>query len=56
MFNRIKNQKLKVARYSEKIARYTMIKHKKEKANKERVKILNKGSLVFDTDGLNNLQ
>ena len=36
--------------------RYTMIKHKKEKKNPERSKVIRKGKKFFRTDGLINLR
>ena len=56
MWNRIAHQNLTVARYSESVARYFMLGHKKEKANSQRIKVLHSGHKVFDTDGINNLQ
>jgi len=56
MSKRIQYNGLKIIRYKPEIARYTMIKHKKEKANRERVKVLRTSHRRYKTDGLNNLQ
>ena len=36
--------------------RYTMLKHKKQKPNRERHKVLDRGRYNFASDGLNNLK
>ena len=36
--------------------RYTMLKHKKQKPNWERHKVLKRGRYNFASDGLNNLK
>ena len=56
MSRRIHYRKLKIVRYKPDIARYTMIKHKQQPVNKERVKILKTSRGRFLTDGLNNLK
>ena len=48
--------KLKISRYKPEIARYTMIKHKQEKVNKERARVLRTSHRRYKTDGLNNLK
>lgn len=55
MSKRIRSHGLKIIRYPAEIARYTMIKHKQEKVNKERQNILRTGSRRYKTDGLNSL-
>lgn len=56
MAMRVKHKKLKVSRYDAEIARYYMIKHKKETKNPDRVRILRKGRKYYRTDGLSNLE
>ena len=56
MSRRIHYRKLKIVRYKPEIARYTMIKHKQQPVNKERVKILKTSSRRYLTDGLNTLK
>lgn len=55
MSNRLKHVGFHIARYPINIARYTMLSHKKEKANPKRYEKLNTGSKRFDSDGLNSL-
>lgn len=56
MSNRIKYHGFTVSRYSEKIARYTMMKHTKDKPNPDRYNKLYKGKTRYKTDGLNSLK
>ncbi|XP_035226531.1 beta-1,4-N-acetylgalactosaminyltransferase bre-4-like [Stegodyphus dumicola] len=56
MSNRIRHHGLKISRYSPKIARYTMLKHKKDEPNPDRYNKLYKGKYRFKKDGLSNLQ
>lgn len=56
MWNRVSSKNLTVYRYHPKIARYTMIKHEKQKKNKHRKSLLKRGKKFFDTDGLNNVK
>ena len=56
MWNRLKHAKLEVIRYEDKIARYTMIKHRKEKPAENRIKVLKEGKKKFKKSGLNNLE
>ena len=55
MAARIKVLNLKVERYSSKIARYVMIRHNQEEANKDRLKILNTSRFRMKVDGIKNL-
>jgi len=56
MSKRIHYHKLKITRYKPEIARYTMLKHKQEKVNKERAKVLRSSHRRYKTDGLNSLK
>lgn len=56
MSNRIRHHGLKITRYSPKIARYTMLKHKKDDPNPDRYNKLYKGKYRYKKDGLNNLK
>ena len=56
MWSRIKNANLNVTRYPAEVARYSMLRHKKQKPNRERHKVLDKGRYNFASDGLNNLK
>ena len=47
---------LQITRYSKEIARYTMIRHKQQPVNKERVRILKSSARRHTRDGLNSLQ
>ena len=56
MSKRIHYHKMSIGKYKSEIARYTMIKHKQEKVNKERVRVLRSSHTRYKTDGLNSLQ
>lgn len=56
MSNRIKHRGYHISRYPVNIARYTMLTHKKEKANPKRYEKLQNGAKRFDNDGLNSLK
>ena len=56
MSKRIYYHRLRISRYKTEIARYTMIKHKQEKANKERARVLRTSHRRYKTDGLNSLK
>ncbi|XP_055694316.1 beta-1,4-N-acetylgalactosaminyltransferase bre-4 isoform X2 [Lutzomyia longipalpis] len=56
MSNRLKHMGFHIARYPINIARYTMLTHKKEKANPKRYEKLVTGSKRFETDGLNSVR
>ena len=56
MSRRIHKEKLKITRYQKEIARYTMIKHKQQPVNKERVRILKTATSRYLKDGLNSLK
>ncbi|XP_055381995.1 beta-1,4-N-acetylgalactosaminyltransferase bre-4 [Condylostylus longicornis] len=56
MSNRLKHAKFHISRYPINIARYTMLNHKKEKANPKRFENLAYGARKFKTDGLNSLK
>ncbi|XP_070502206.1 beta-1,4-N-acetylgalactosaminyltransferase bre-4 isoform X2 [Chironomus tepperi] len=53
---RLKHAGYHIARYPVNIARYTMLSHKKEKANPKRYEKLVTGANRFNTDGLNSLK
>jgi len=55
MSKRISHHKMKIIRYQNNIARYTMIKHKQEKANKMRQSFLSSSHKRYNSDGLNSL-
>jgi len=56
MHNRVVTKKLKIIRYPINIARYTMIKHKKDKdLNKKRFAMIKQTARTQDKDGLNTL-
>lgn len=55
LFKRLVNKNYKITRFHPSIAQYTMLKHKKETPSPKREKLLSKGSLRFNTDGLNSL-
>ena len=56
MSNRIRFYKLLISRYPPSVARYTMLTHKKAKANSNRYKVLRNGIKRSKTDGLSNLK
>ncbi|XP_003742725.1 beta-1,4-N-acetylgalactosaminyltransferase bre-4 [Galendromus occidentalis] len=53
MSARIRYYKLKITRYPSSIARYKMLKHRKDKPNPDRYKNLRRGRLRYRTDGIN---
>lgn len=55
MSNRIRYHGLNITRYSPKIARYTMLKHYKDRPNPNRIKVLFEGKRRYKSDGLSNL-
>ncbi|XP_052062228.1 beta-1,4-galactosyltransferase 1-like [Mytilus californianus] len=58
MWNRLMHANFTVTRHSNKVARYTMLRHGKEKGNKhntKRYKLLENGYKRFKKDGLNSL-
>lgn len=56
MSSRVAAAGLSIIRYPPEIAKYTMLKHRKEKANPKRYEKLYSGSKRFKKDGLSNLQ
>ncbi|XP_062552419.1 beta-1,4-galactosyltransferase 2 [Armigeres subalbatus] len=54
-FARLKNKEIDICRFSPEYSRYTMLKHRKEAPNKDRVAFLRNGHLRYHTDGLNSL-
>lgn len=56
MANRIKYYGYKISRYTDKIARYKMMKHTKDKPNPDRYNILYKGKARYKNDGINSLK
>ena len=55
LYYRTVKKGLKVTRYPMKIARYTMLKHVKDKPNPERFKYLKEGTKRMADDGINKL-
>ncbi|CAG9763369.1 unnamed protein product [Ceutorhynchus assimilis] len=55
MSNRIRHHHLYISRYPIAIARYTMLRHRKDSPNPHRFNVLKKGQKLFDRDGLNSL-
>jgi hypothetical protein len=55
MSNRVRHYGFRISRYPSDIARYKMLKHKKDVPNPDRYKKLYKGRQRFKTDGLSNL-
>lgn len=53
---RLRNANLFIARYPINIARYTMLKHQKEKANPKRYENLVNGINKIGNDGLNSIK
>lgn len=53
---RLKSAGLHISRYPNNIARYTMLTHRKQKANPKRFEILYSGRKRIKADGLNSLQ
>lgn len=56
MYNRIIAAGMSITRYSEDIARYTMMKHAKQDRSEDRQKVLKEGRKLFKRDGLSNLK
>lgn len=56
MSNRLKHRGYHISRYPVNVARYTMLTHKKEKANPNRYEKLQNGAKRFDNDGINSLK
>ncbi|KAJ6647704.1 Beta-1,4-N-acetylgalactosaminyltransferase bre-4 [Pseudolycoriella hygida] len=56
MSNRLKHVGYHIARYPINIARYTMLNHRKEKANPKRYEKLVNGAKKYDVEGLNSLE
>ncbi|XP_037048101.1 beta-1,4-N-acetylgalactosaminyltransferase bre-4-like isoform X2 [Bradysia coprophila] len=56
MSNRLKHVGFHIARYPINIARYTMLNHRKEKANPKRYEKLVTGAKKYDVEGLNSLE
>lgn len=56
MSSRIRNSGRKITRYSQSIARYKMLKHRKAQPNPRRFEILRTGKNRFSSDGLNSVQ
>lgn len=54
--NRIRHYGYRISRYPTDIARYKMMKHKKDTPNPERYQKLYKGHQRYKTDGLNSLK
>ncbi len=55
MAGRIAFHGLFISRPSPSVARYKMLKHRQQKLNTQRYKILQKGKHRFNSDGLSNL-
>lgn len=56
MSNRLKHYNYHIARYPINVARYTMLSHKKEKANPKRYEKLQSGVKRYDVDGINSVK
>lgn len=56
MSRRIRYHRLQISRYKPEIARYTMLRHKQEEKNINRMAVLRTGARRYKTDGLNNLK
>ncbi|XP_045138991.1 beta-1,4-galactosyltransferase 2-like [Portunus trituberculatus] len=54
-FNRVRHHGLNVSRYPSKVARYTMLSHKKANPSPDRFTNLRQGKWRFKTDGLNTI-
>lgn len=55
LFARMKNKHIIICRFEPDYSRYTMLKHKKETPNGQRISLLKNGHLRYHTDGLNSL-
>lgn len=55
LFNRVNAKGMKVRRWAPHLSRYTMLKHKKELPNPDRLTLLQNGKQRMDNDGLNTL-
>lgn len=55
LYGRLVNKNYKIIRFHPSIAQYTMLVHKKESPNPDRVHYLQNGYLRYETDGLNSL-
>lgn len=53
LFDRMNAKDLKVRRWAPHLSRYTMLAHKKENANPNRINLLKTGKQRMDSDGLN---
>ncbi|XP_053956751.1 beta-1,4-galactosyltransferase 1 [Anastrepha ludens] len=54
-FNRLYSYKIDICRFEPTYSKYTMIRHKPEKKNEDRLELLRNGYKRFLTDGLNSL-
>ncbi|KAM7364690.1 beta1,4-N-acetylgalactosaminyltransferase B [Cochliomyia hominivorax] len=55
LFERLKARHINICRFAPQLNEYTMMRHKPEKKNENRVQLLRSGALRFNTDGLNSL-
>lgn len=55
LFERLKARNIDICRFAPHLNEYTMLRHKPEKKNENRVQLLRSGALRFNTDGLNSL-
>lgn len=55
LFERLKSRHINICRFAPHLNEYTMLRHKPEKKNENRVQLLRSGALRFNTDGLNSL-
>lgn len=55
LFERLKARNIDICRFAPDLNEYTMLRHKPEKKNENRVALLRSGALRFNTDGLNSL-
>lgn len=55
LFERLKARNIDICRFAPHLNEYTMMRHKPEKKNENRVQLLRSGALRYNTDGLNSL-
>lgn len=55
LFGRLESRQIDICRFPPKYSQYTMLKHTKEKKNKDRLLYLRNGPMRYHVDGLNSL-
>uniref|UniRef100_A0A182PCQ2 Beta-1,4-N-acetylgalactosaminyltransferase n=1 Tax=Anopheles epiroticus TaxID=199890 RepID=A0A182PCQ2_9DIPT len=55
LYGRLQNKQIEICRFSPEYSQYSMLKHRKETPNKDRVAFLKNGKQRYHTDGLNSL-